>query len=84
MRALVGRGLHPDAEQILTLETAAGSTPEEAGRAAKLGRAFPRYTPLPPRSERVAARLVDFEAENGHPLSPVVRSDNVEMRIELG
>src|SRR4051794_28375377 len=74
MRALFGRGLHPDADQILTLETAAGSTPKEAERAAKLGRAFPRYTPLLPRSDRVAARLAAFEAENGHPASPVVRS----------
>src|SRR3954468_13440890 len=48
MRALFGRGLHPDAEQILALELAAGTTPTEAARAVKLGRAFPRYTPLPP------------------------------------
>jgi conjugative relaxase-like TrwC/TraI family protein len=74
MRALFGRGMHPDADQIITLETAAGSTPEEAERAAKLGRAFPRYTPLPPRSDRVAARLAAFATENGHPPSPVVRS----------
>src|SRR4051794_25704425 len=74
MRALFGRGLHPDAEAIIALEVAAGATPEAAERAAKLGRAFPQYTPLPPRSERVAARLAAFEAENGHPPSPMVRS----------
>src|SRR4051812_3428327 len=74
MRALFGRGMHPDAEAIIALEVAAGATPQDAERAAKLGRAFPKYTPLPPRSERVAARLAAFEAENGHPPSPVVRS----------
>ena len=30
MRALFGRGLHPDAEQIVALETAAGAGPEDA------------------------------------------------------
>ena len=74
MRALFGRGLHPDAEQIVALELANGATPADAERAAKLGRAFPQYTPLPPRDERVAARLAEFEAENGHPPTPVVRS----------
>ncbi len=74
MRALFGRGLHPDADQIIAMETAAGATPDEALKAAKLGRAFPQFTPLAPRAERVAARLAAFEAENGHPPSPVVRS----------
>ena len=74
MRALFGRGLHPDADQIVALETAAGRTPEDATRAAKLGRAFPQYTPLPPRSERVASRLAAFEREHGHAPTPVVRS----------
>ena len=74
MRALFGRGLHPDAEQIVALEVAAGSTPEDAAQAVKLGRAFPQYTSLPPRSERVAARLAEWERENGRAPSAVVRS----------
>jgi conjugative relaxase-like TrwC/TraI family protein len=74
MRSLFGRGLHPDAEQIVALEVAAGTTPDDAAQAVKLGRAFPRYQPLPPRSERVAARLAEWERENGRPPSPVVRS----------
>jgi hypothetical protein len=41
MRSLFGRGLHPDAEEIVALETAAGTSPEAAERAVKLGRAFP-------------------------------------------
>src|SRR5689334_18968463 len=32
MRALFGRGMHPDAEQIVALETAAGASPEAATR----------------------------------------------------
>jgi conjugative relaxase-like TrwC/TraI family protein len=74
MRALFGRGLHPDAEQIIALETTNGATDEEAARAAKLGRAFPQYQPLLPRSERVAVRLAEFEVEHGHPPSRLVRS----------
>ena len=31
MRALFGRGLHPDADQIIALETAAGATPGGGG-----------------------------------------------------
>jgi conjugative relaxase-like TrwC/TraI family protein len=73
MRSLFGAGLHPDAEQIIALETAAGD-PTDARAAAKLGRAFPRYKPLPPRSERVAARLRDFETEHGRAPSPQVQS----------
>ena len=74
MRALFGRGLHPDAEQIVALEVASGGTPEDAAQAVKLGRAFPQYNPLPPRSERVAARLAEWERENGRAPSPVVSS----------
>ncbi|WP_165372359.1 MobF family relaxase [Nocardioides iriomotensis] len=74
MRSLFGAGLHPDAEQIIALETAAGTDPAIARAAAKLGRAFPKYKPFPPRSERVAARLRDFEDEHGRVPSPQVRS----------
>ena len=66
MRSLFGRGLHPDAEQIMALEQAAGTPHRDAAQAVKLGRAFPRYQPLPPRAGRVAARLAAFEAEHGH------------------
>ena len=74
MRSLFGRGLHPDAEQIIALEQAAGTPTESAAQAVKLGRGFPRYQPLPPRADRVAARLAAFEAEHGHPPSATVRS----------
>lgn len=67
MRALFGRGLHPDAEQIVALEVAADATPESAAQVVKLGRAFPQYKPLPSRSDRVAARLAEWERENGVP-----------------
>jgi conjugative relaxase-like TrwC/TraI family protein len=74
MRALFGRGMHPDAEQIITLELAAGRTERQARRAAKLGRAFDACQRLEPRAERVAARLAAFEAEHGRPASRVERS----------
>jgi conjugative relaxase-like TrwC/TraI family protein len=74
MRALFGRGMHPDAEQIIALELAAGRTQRQARRAAKLGRAFDAFQRLEPRAERVAARLAAFEAEHGRPASRVERS----------
>ena len=46
----------------------------DAVQAVKLGRAFPQYQPLPPRSERVAARLAVCEREHSRAPSPTVRS----------
>ena len=74
MRALFGKGMHPDAEQIIALELAAGRTQAEAMRAAKLGRAFPAYTPLPPRAERVNDRITGFTDEHGRPPTSSERS----------
>ena len=74
MRALFGKGMHPDAEQIIAFELAAGHTQAEAERAAKLGRAFPNYTPLPPRAERVAQRVTGFADEHGRAPSSSERS----------
>src|SRR5688500_3195994 len=65
MRALFGRGMHPDADQIIALELAAGVSQQEAAKAAKLGRAFPRYSALGQRAERINARLHQFEYEHG-------------------
>ena len=74
MRALFGKGMHPDAEQIIAFELAAGHTQAEAERAAKLGRAFPNYTPLPPRAERVTQRVTGFADEHGRPPTSSERS----------
>lgn len=74
MRALFGKGMHPDAEQIIAFELAAGHTETEAERAAKLGRAFPNYTPLPPRAERVAQSIAGFADEHGRAPSSSERS----------
>ena len=74
MRALFGKGLHPDAEQIIALELAAGRTRAESERAGKLGRAFPTYTPLSPRAERVNDRITVFTDEHGRPPTSSERS----------
>ena len=74
MRALFGKGMHPDAEQIIAFELAAGHNQAEAARAAKLGRAFPNYTPLPPRAERVSQRVTGFADEHGRPPTSSERS----------
>lgn len=74
MRSLFGKGMHPDAEQIIEFERLAGRSDDDARSAAKLGRAFPAYKPLPPRADRIAARLKAMEAESGHPPSKTIRS----------
>ncbi|WP_246456504.1 MobF family relaxase [Nocardioides mesophilus] len=74
MRALFGQGMHPDADQIIAFELAAGHTQADAERAAKLGRAFPNYTPLPPRAERVTQRVTTFADEYGRPPTSSERS----------
>ena len=74
MRALFGLGMHPDAEQIVTLDLAAGRTQQEAQKAAKLGRAFPNYQTLEPRTIRVARRIEDFHHEHGREPSKAERS----------
>jgi conjugative relaxase-like TrwC/TraI family protein len=43
MKALFGEGLHPDADRIVAAQIKAGNPPDAALRAAKLGRAFPRF-----------------------------------------
>jgi len=45
MRVLFGRRVHPHADRIVALQTAAGASQDAAEWAAKLGRAFPHYTP---------------------------------------
>ncbi len=43
MVALFGKGMHPDAEQIVAAEQALGVSPRDAARVASLGRPFPVY-----------------------------------------
>lgn len=74
MRALFGKGMHPDAEQIIALELAAGRTRAEAEKAAKLGRAFPNYTTLEPRADRVARGIEAFESDHGRAPAKAERS----------
>src|SRR5680860_667776 len=74
MRALFGRGMHPDADQIVALELAAGRSQKDAEKAAKLGRAFLSYSQLEQRTDRVAARVEKFEQDNGRPASQSKRS----------
>jgi conjugative relaxase-like TrwC/TraI family protein len=74
MRALFGRGMHPDAEQIIALELGAGRTRQSAEKAAKLGRSFPNYTTLAPRSERIATRIQGFRNKHGREPTKAERS----------
>ena len=65
MRALFGAGLHPEADAIVSALTAAGATPEEASRHARLGRPFPDYTRLPAVNARLADRVQAHIADTG-------------------
>ena len=57
MRALFGRGLHPDAEAMV-----AAGAPTSATR---LGAAYPSYADLPPYALRVARSIEAFEITHG-------------------
>ena len=45
MRALFGRGMHPDADRIVASHVASGVVLEDAERLARLGRKYPEYKP---------------------------------------
>jgi conjugative relaxase-like TrwC/TraI family protein len=76
MQALFRDGMHPDARRIITEYLAAHLTDgmderqqdrvrAAAVREAMLGRAYPRYEPLPPFAERVTARLGELRRLTG-------------------
>src|SRR3954452_4226613 len=69
MRNLFGEGRHPDAEDVAAGLVASGATPEEAARATRLGRRFPRYQPRPGVARKVADARADAEQRLGRPLS---------------
>lgn len=74
MRALFGRGMHPDAEQVIALEIAAGRPKQEGEKAAKLGRSFPNYAALEPRNDRIKRRVQDFQDRHSREPTKVERS----------
>lgn len=59
MKALFGRGIHPNAETM----HAAGASAKET----RLGSAYPSYADLPPYAARMSARVTAFTHENGRP-----------------
>jgi conjugative relaxase-like TrwC/TraI family protein len=76
MRALLGYGMHPDADAIISAyvaeHTRAGLTArqlteiqEQAIRAATLGRPFPAYQPLDAYDQRVGRRLAVITEQTG-------------------
>jgi conjugative relaxase-like TrwC/TraI family protein len=59
MKALFGEGHHPNRDALLAAGLPVAST--------RLGASYPRFQPLPPREERVAAAVAEFEHENDRP-----------------
>jgi conjugative relaxase-like TrwC/TraI family protein len=81
MRALFGLGMHPLAEDMIEAYLDARTRPDlparqlaklkdEALKAARLGRPFPRYEPLDAYDTRVSRRLKIIEAETGRDPTP--------------
>src|SRR3954452_9522630 len=69
MRNLFGEGRHPDAEDLVAGLVAAGATPEDAARAARLGRRFPQYRPRAGVARKVAEARATAEQGLGRSLS---------------
>ncbi|GAA3623619.1 hypothetical protein GCM10022236_27500 [Microlunatus ginsengisoli] len=69
MKSLFGEGRHPDADAVVAGLVAAGVTPGEADRAARLGRRFPTYQPRPGVARTVADARAAAEQKLGRPLS---------------
>ena len=68
MEALYGMGLHPDYQQIIADGIAAGKTLKAAQADAKLGRAYYRYSQVPPElSRKIQTSYDDFQRINHRP-----------------
>ncbi|MFF7995078.1 MobF family relaxase [Kitasatospora xanthocidica] len=91
MRALYGEGLHPEADAIIAERIAAGDSPKQAVRHAKLGRSYYRYKlPDTPFARLLAEELETFARRNRREPSPEERATlrgkaaAVAFRIEHG
>lgn len=69
MRNLFGEGRHPDADRLAAGLVAAGTTPEAAVRATRLGRRFPRYQARPGVARKVAEARAAEELRLDRPLT---------------
>ena len=67
MNALFGEGRHPDADRIEAEMIAAGSSPEEALRATKLGRRFARYGGSDELRSQVGEAYKQYNRDHGRP-----------------
>ncbi len=81
MKALFGRGMHPDADRIAAARLAAGGSPAAARAAGRLGRPFPDVDVLPPLAERVAERLAALRGHTGQEPDPATVQ---QVRVEEG
>ncbi|MFE7777735.1 MobF family relaxase, partial [Streptomyces sp. NPDC057445] len=78
MRALFGLGMHPDAEAIAARELAAGRTPRQALRAAKLGPAVPRLSELSPLQKEIE-QVLEYVA--GQVCRPLTKAETRDLRM---
>jgi hypothetical protein len=86
MKALFGEGLHPNADRIIATQIADGKRPEAAVRAAKLGRAFPRFddTGTTGWREALMAGNADRARQLGVRVAELSQEDRALVRREVG
>ncbi len=75
MNALFGEGRHPRADQIETDMIAAGSTPDAAMHATKLGRRFAQYSAVDDLRSRVIEAYKQHNRDHNRPLGAPLDDD---------
>ncbi|MFC8785255.1 MobF family relaxase [Streptomyces nigra] len=78
MRALFGFGVHPDAEEIAARHLAAGASPKQAMKAAKLGPAVPALAELSPLDKEIEQVLEHVGEQLCRPLT---KAETREVRM---
>lgn len=84
MTALFGEGRHPNADAIEAELIRAGATPEQAERATRLGRRFPRYGGLDELRSQVIAAYKQYNVDHGRRIgAPIDAATRAEIRTDV-
>jgi len=83
MKALFGEGLHPDADRLIREARAGGASAEEAVKAARLGRRFPRFEPVDDEewTSSIRTAYADFKAAHGRAPEAGVERDLIRWDV---
>ncbi|MEV4734717.1 MobF family relaxase [Saccharopolyspora sp. NPDC049426] len=84
MNALFGEGRHPDADRIEAELIAAGTSPEEALAATKLGRRFPQHSEIDALRSRVIDAYKAHNLEHDRPVgAPIDEATRARIRHDV-